>query len=84
MLRKAGHFSPFEHASFTFAIEGLSRVATHQLVRHGSRAIRSRASATWRLKGNCCIVPPTVAENAEAKAVFEKQAEAAFETYGGS
>ena len=34
MLRESGHLSPFEHISFTFAVEGVSRVATHQLVRH--------------------------------------------------
>ena len=81
MLRKAGHFSPFEHASFTFAIEGLSRVATHQLVRHRVASYSQQSQRYVEMKGNCCIVPPTVAENAEAKAVFEKQAEAAFETY---
>ncbi len=29
-----GHLSVLEHASFTFGIEGISRVTTHQLVRH--------------------------------------------------
>ncbi len=28
------HLSPWEHSIYTFSIEGLSRVATHQLVRH--------------------------------------------------
>ncbi|MEM2838418.1 MAG: FAD-dependent thymidylate synthase [Acidilobaceae archaeon] len=28
------HFSPWEHASYTFIIDGLSRIASHQLVRH--------------------------------------------------
>ena len=28
------HHSPLEHANFTFAISGVSRVLTHQLVRH--------------------------------------------------
>ena len=28
------HYSVLEHASFTFYVEGISRVATHQLVRH--------------------------------------------------
>lgn len=28
------HLSPFEHASFTFGIEGISRACSHQLVRH--------------------------------------------------
>ena len=31
---KRQHFSPWEHASYTFAVDGLSRVASHQLVRH--------------------------------------------------
>jgi thymidylate synthase (FAD) len=31
---KRQHFSPWEHASYTFVIDGLSRVASHQLVRH--------------------------------------------------
>ena len=33
-LAKIGHLSPFEHATFTFAIEGVDRTVTHQLVRH--------------------------------------------------
>ena len=28
------HFSPWEHANYTFMVDGLSRVASHQLVRH--------------------------------------------------
>ncbi|MCK4242007.1 MAG: FAD-dependent thymidylate synthase, partial [Dehalococcoidia bacterium] len=32
-LISSGHLSVFEHASFTFAIEGISRVTSHQLVR---------------------------------------------------
>ena len=31
---KLGHASCLEHVSFTFGIEGVSRVLTHQLVRH--------------------------------------------------
>lgn len=33
-LIKMGHESPFEHVTFTFGIEGVSRALTHQLVRH--------------------------------------------------
>lgn len=33
-LFSSGHLTPFEHVSFTFGIEGISRVCTHQLVRH--------------------------------------------------
>ncbi|MEM1873646.1 MAG: FAD-dependent thymidylate synthase [Acidilobaceae archaeon] len=28
------HFSPWEHSVYTFVVDGLSRVASHQLVRH--------------------------------------------------
>ena len=31
---ESGHESPLEHVKFTFAIEGVSRALTHQLVRH--------------------------------------------------
>ncbi len=31
---KIGHLSVLEHASFVFGIEGISRVTSHQLVRH--------------------------------------------------
>lgn len=33
-LQDIGHASPFEHTLFTFGIEGVSRVFTHQFVRH--------------------------------------------------
>jgi len=33
-LLKHNHLSPIEHVSFTFALEGVSRSLTHQLVRH--------------------------------------------------
>ena len=33
-IMSLGHHSVLEHASFTFGIEGISRVTTHQLVRH--------------------------------------------------
>lgn len=34
MLEEMGHESPMEHVSFTFAIEGVSRVTEQQLTRH--------------------------------------------------
>lgn len=33
-LSNYGHFSPTEHISFTFGIEGISRACSHQIVRH--------------------------------------------------
>jgi thymidylate synthase (FAD) len=34
IIIEKNHHSPLEHASFTFAISGVTRVLTHQLVRH--------------------------------------------------
>ena len=33
-LVEIGHESPLEHVTFTFAIEGIDRTVSHQLVRH--------------------------------------------------
>ena len=33
-IMSAGHTSTLEHASYTFAVDGVSRALTHQLVRH--------------------------------------------------
>ena len=33
-IMKSGHFSTLEHVSYTFAVDGVSRALTHQLVRH--------------------------------------------------
>ena len=43
-LFRSQHMSPFEHASFQFYIEGISRACSHQLVRHriGSYSQRSQ------------------------------------------
>jgi thymidylate synthase (FAD) len=34
VIMRSGHFSALEHVSFTFALDGVSRAMTHQLVRH--------------------------------------------------
>ena len=64
MLVRMGHFSPIEHVTFTFAIEGVSRVLTHQLVRHRiQRYVKAHDFET--------IMPPAIAAIPEAKAKFE-------------
>lgn len=67
-----GHFSPIEHVSFTFAIEGVSRVLTHQLVRHRI-ASYSQQSQRYVAEHNFeNIMPPSIAARPETKAKFEK------------
>lgn len=55
----SGHTSTIEHASFTFAIEGVSRACTHELVRHriASYSQQSQRYVNLGKKGVSYIVP---------------------------
>lgn len=77
-----GHHSTLEHASFTFGIAGLSRVASHQLVRHRI-ASYSQASQRYISLEDCFEyeMPQAVADTPEARAIFEATMGAAHEAY---
>ncbi len=81
MLRESGHLSPFEHISFTFAVEGISRVATHQLVRHRLASYSQQSQRYVGMSGQTCIVPPSVINNEKANALFMKQIDDAWNCY---
>lgn len=81
MLRESGHLSPFEHVSFTFAIESLSRVATHQLVRHRMASYSQQSQRYVGMTGQTCIIPPTAAANPKALKIFQRQTEEAWNAY---
>lgn len=66
-----GHSSTLEHASFTFAVEGVSRVLTHQLVRHRIASYSQQSQRYVSEHDFEYILPPTVAANAVAKEKFE-------------
>lgn len=73
-LRSAGHTSVLEHAKFTFAIDGVSRALTHQLVRH---RIASYSQQSQRYVSNqgtfdmsAFVIPPSIAKNDEAFNVY--------------
>lgn len=71
-LVSMGHGSPTEHATFTFAIEGVSRSLTHQLVRH-RLASYSQKSQRYVTEGQFeYIIPPEIARIPDAKEVFIK------------
>lgn len=65
-----GHLSTLEHVSFTFAIEGVSRVLTHQLVRHRIASYSQQSQRYVKEHDFEYIVPPTVAANPAAAARF--------------
>lgn len=75
MLMDLGHESPIEHVTFTFAVEGVSRVLTHQLVRHRIASYSQQSQRYVKLdQFNYCI-PPEIGKNHKAKELFIKAME---------
>lgn len=78
----SGHTSALEHASYTFAIDGVSRAMTHQLVRHrlASYNQQSQRYVTYAAEP-AFIVPPEIAADPALDAAFRASCGAAFEAY---
>lgn len=80
-LAKLGHWSVFEHASFTFLIEGVSRVTQQQLTRHrlASFSIESQRHVKADID-EAFVMPATVAE-LRMTSVWNAAIAAAYEAY---
>jgi len=81
-LMEMGHMSPVEHPDFTFAIEGISRACSHQLVRH-RLASYSQQSQRYVSEeaGFDYIIPPSIKQDPELKKEFKKHMAVAQEAY---
>lgn len=66
----SGHESPLEHAKFTFAIEGVSRALTHQLVRHRIASFSQQSQRYVKEEAFDYVIPPSIEKNAEMKKIF--------------
>ena len=80
-----GHESVLEHASFTFAMEGVSRVLLAQITRHrlASFSVQSQRYVSYE-KGFGYIVPPKIeALGEDAVAEFERQMDTMHQWYTG-
>lgn len=62
-LLDAQHLSPFEHASFTFGIEGISRACSHQLVRHRLASYSQKSQRYVRQQFPDNVVPESISNN---------------------
>src|SRR5665811_1121090 len=61
---KSGHLSTTEHVCFTFAVEGISRVLSHQLVRHRMASFNQQSQRYVKFKENYeYIVPDSIKQN---------------------
>lgn len=66
---KLGHFSVFEHITFTFAIEGISRACSHQFVRHRLFSFTQQSQRYVKEEGFEFIIPESISNR---KKVLEK------------
>ncbi len=68
----SGHVSPVEHVTFTFAVQGVSRALTHQLVRHRIASYSQQSQRYVDGSNFDYILPPVIAANPAAKERFER------------
>jgi thymidylate synthase (FAD) len=82
IIISSGHTSALEHASFSFAIDGVSRALTHQLVRHRLASYNQQSQRYVSYTSEpAFIVPPEVAASPGASAAFLDSCAASFIAY---
>jgi thymidylate synthase (FAD) len=77
--KKVEHFSVLEHANFTFSISGISRICSHQLVRHRLASYSQISIRAVDPEGLNTVLPPTI--SGEQVKLFKKQGKSAREVY---
>ncbi|ACI18385.1 FAD-dependent thymidylate synthase [Dictyoglomus thermophilum] len=78
--KKLQHMSIFEHASFTFYIEGVSRVTTHQLVRHRIASYSQQSQRYVKIKDEY-VIPETIEKEEQRLNIYRDLINKAFEAY---
>lgn len=71
-ILESGHDSPIEHVSFTFAVEGISRACSHQIVRHRIASYSQQSQRYVTENDMDYIIPPAIKKIPEARERFEK------------
>jgi len=77
----SGHASPLEHVKFTFALEGVSRALTHQLVRHRLASYSQQSQRYVRESSFAYIVPPSIDADEEMKREYANIMRAIQDSY---
>ena len=81
-IMRSGHFSTLEHASYTFAIDGVSRALTHQLVRHRLASYNQQSQRYVKFKDGVAVVKPeSVKASPETEAAFDEAIDACVSAY---
>lgn len=66
----SGHESPLEHVKFTFAVDGVSRALTHQLVRHRLASYSQQSQRYVKEASFDYIIPPSIVRDKELREEF--------------
>src|SRR5215217_5829396 len=81
-IKRQGHGSVLEHASYSLLLEGISRSLTHELVRHRAGFAYSQLSQRYVDESEACfVVPPAVAGDDALEGAWRSQIEAAQSAY---
>ena len=81
-ILESGHLSTLEHACYTFAIDGVSRAMTHQLVRHRLASYNQQSQRyVSYAEEPCFIVPPEIAGDPDALERYDHATSSAFAAY---
>ena len=80
-IMKSGHFSTLEHASYTFAIDGISRVTSHQLVRHRLASFNQQSQRYVEFKEEPDFIIPETIQEAGLEQDFIDDVKHAFNSY---
>jgi thymidylate synthase (FAD) len=81
-IKKQGHGSVLEHATYSLLLEGVSRSLTHELVRHRAGFAYSQLSQRYVDESEASfVVPPAVAGDEELESAWRAQIESAQNTY---
>jgi len=70
-----------QHASVTFLIEHISRACSHQIVRHRIASYSQESQRYVDMSHPEFVVPPAIAADKEAQAIWDEFAEECTETY---
>jgi len=81
MLASLGHESPTEHASFTFAIEGVSRSLLAQITRHRMASFSVQSQRYVNLKNPEFVIPHEVENDPVALEQFNESMAMAADNY---
>lgn len=81
LLNSMGHQSPLEHVSFSFGVEGVSRITEIQLVRHRLASYSIQSGRYVKRDNPEYITPKLIKENELAQNYYEEMIKKNIEDY---